>query len=140
KLEGFMAGDHEVLALRASLNGIPLEVPSHALLFLAQELPSVRGGPADPATWDRWFGEPEAPAASEAEALARQRKAAARAPELAKLDLEVRRLREEGAATPARLSELAARARDFFEDWLLAQEVEELSRVIPAEREACSPA
>lgn len=140
KLEGFMAGDHEVLALRASLNGIPLEVPSHALLFLAQELPSVSGGPADPATWDRWFGELEAPEASEGEALARQRKAEALAPELAKLYLEVRRLREEGTATPARLSELAARARDFPEDWLLAQEVEELSRVITAEREACSPA
>lgn len=140
KLQGFMAGDHEVLALEASLNGVRLEVPSHALLFLAAALPSVSGGPADPVTWDRWFGELEAPEASEGEALARQRKAEALAPELAALYVEVRRLREEGTATPARLAKLAERAREFPEDWLLAEEVRELAAVITAEPEASAPA
>jgi len=126
-LEGFCAGGDQVLALKATLGGRELDVPANALLLLSDSLPSVAGGPADPGTWDHWFGELEASAEGEGEALARARKAEALPEALAALYREVRSLREAGAAPPrARLDAIAAAARDFPDDWLLTCEVEEL--------------
>ena len=125
-LTGFRVGEHEVVNLRGHLEGRPLDLPSWALLFLSEGLPSVAGGPADPGAWDRWFGELNAFAAGEAEDLARQRKADALPADLGALYSEVRTLREAGGADPARLAELRRRAASHPADWLLAAELEEL--------------
>jgi phenylalanine-4-hydroxylase len=53
RLRGFAVGEGEVLRLEGELAGRPLELPPWALLFLSPTLPSVGGGPADPAAWDR---------------------------------------------------------------------------------------
>lgn len=126
ELEGFAAGGGEVLALRARLGGKVLHVPAVTKLFLTPHLPSVAGGPADPETWDRWFGELEAFAAGDGEEQARARKSMALHPSLAALYREVRTLRESGKARPERLSQIAAAATDFQDDWLLRTEVDEL--------------
>lgn len=56
-LDGFAVGGGEAVNLRATLAGEKLDLPSRALVFASTALPSVAGGPADPETWDRWFGE-----------------------------------------------------------------------------------
>jgi phenylalanine-4-hydroxylase len=48
RLEGHHVGDGEVLALRGSLQGRPLELPRWAVLEVAEGLPAVAAGPADP--------------------------------------------------------------------------------------------
>jgi len=48
-LSGFHAGDGEVLALSGTLGGRPLALPRWAVLEVAEALPGVAGGPADPA-------------------------------------------------------------------------------------------
>jgi phenylalanine-4-hydroxylase len=47
-LSGFHVGDGEVLELEGRLRGRPLGLPRWTLLELAERLPSVAGGPADP--------------------------------------------------------------------------------------------
>lgn len=131
ELEGFAVGGHEVLSLKARLDGRALEVPNHALLLVGEALPSVAGGPADPAVWDRWFGELEAFAEGEGEANARARKAEALPPELATLYREVRQLRETGTATREQLEALAQSAARFEGDWLLAREIQEVLEALP---------
>ena len=126
-LTGFRVGEYEVVNLRGHLDGRPLDLPSWALLFLSEGLPSVAGGPADPGAWDRWFGEMNAFAAGEAEDVARKRKAAALSPELGALYLEVRRLRESGRPDPKRLAEILRALSGDPSDWLLATELRELS-------------
>ena len=49
RLTGFHVGHGEVLRLTGALAGRPLALPAWALLELAEGLPSVAGGPADPA-------------------------------------------------------------------------------------------
>ena len=49
RLTGFHVGHGEVLRLSGTLAGRPLALPAWALLELAEGLPSVAGGPADPA-------------------------------------------------------------------------------------------
>jgi phenylalanine-4-hydroxylase len=124
-LTGYKVGEHEVINLRAHLDGRPLDVPSWALLFLSATLPSVAGGPADPGAWDAWFGGSNAFAEGEAEAQARARKAEALPAPLAEAYEALRRMR--GAAGPdlealRRIAEAARRA----DDWLLLEEAEEL--------------
>lgn len=126
RLSGFAAGGGEVLRLSASLRGAPLAVPPWALLAVARAIPSIAGGPADPAAWDRWFGELSSFAAGEGEARARARKAAALPPRLGALYAEVRALRERGAAARDRLLAIRDAAAEFTGDWLLRTEVEEL--------------
>jgi len=126
-LRGFAVGGGEVVDLRGTLGGVPLDLPTWALLFVADGLRSVAGGPADPGSWDRWFGELSSFGEGEGEARARARKAAALSPELAGLYLEVRRMREAGAADAGRLAEVRARAAEWPDDWLLAREVDELA-------------
>ncbi|MCP3099949.1 aromatic amino acid hydroxylase [Myxococcus sp. K15C18031901] len=126
ELEGFASDGGEVLALRARLGGRELDVPAVAKLFVTPHLPSVAGGPSDPETWDRWFGEAAAFAEGDGEAQARARKALALHPSLAALYREVRNLRDAGKAKPERLAQIAAAATDFKDDWLLRTEVDEL--------------
>ncbi|MCE9667992.1 aromatic amino acid hydroxylase [Myxococcus stipitatus] len=126
ELEGFASDGGEVLALRARLAGRELDVPAVTKLFVTTHLPSVAGGPSDPETWDRWFGEVNAFAEGDGEAKARARKALALHPSLAALYREVRDLRDAGKAKPERLAQIAAAATDFQDDWLLRVEVDEL--------------
>ena len=127
RLQGFAVGDREVVDLRGNLAGRPLELPSSCLLLVSGSLPAVAGGPADPAAWDRWFGEMNAFAEGDAEARARAHKAASLPSGAARLYEEVRALRE-GArpADAARLEALAREARAFPAEWLLREEIEEL--------------
>jgi phenylalanine-4-hydroxylase len=126
-LQGFAVGEGEVVNLRGALDGRPLELPSWALLFVSEDLRSVAGGPADPAAWDRWFGELTSFAEGEGEARARAHKVAALSPELAALYAEIRRVREAGGAAPARLEALRRGAAAFPSEWLLQEELEELA-------------
>jgi phenylalanine-4-hydroxylase len=126
-LEGFAVGGGEVLRLQVKLGGRTLEnLPSVARLFLSEGLPSVAGGPADPATWDRWFGELNAFAEGEGEARARARKAEALPPALEVLYREVRTLRESGDRRLERLETLLRAANAFPDEWLLWEELNEL--------------
>ncbi|RYZ37825.1 MAG: phenylalanine 4-monooxygenase, partial [Myxococcaceae bacterium] len=126
----------EVIALRGTLAGRELTLPSMARLYLTERLPSVAGGPADPGTWDEWFGELDAFTAGDGEAQARERKAQALPPSLAALYTEVRRIREAGQLAPERLEQIARASTDFPSDWLLRAEVAELRGEVPARREA----
>jgi phenylalanine-4-hydroxylase len=130
RLSGFAVGGGEVLQLEGTLAGRRLDLPPWALLFVSGALASVAGGPADPAAWDRWFGELSAFSAGEGEARARAHKAAALPPPLAALYAEVRRLRERGEATRERLLSIRAAAERHSDDWLLRAEVEEM--LVPA--------
>jgi phenylalanine-4-hydroxylase len=125
-LTGFAVGGGEVVNLRGHLNGRPLDLPSWCLVHTSPSLPSVAGGPADPETWDRWFGELNAFSAGEGELQAQARKAEALAPALAELYREVRRMREAGATKAERLEAIRQTAAGFSEDWLLKAEVAEL--------------
>ncbi|MET0403921.1 MAG: aromatic amino acid hydroxylase [Cystobacter sp.] len=126
KLQGFAVGGGEVLHLRGELAGRPVPLPSVALLFLSSHLPSVAGGPADPETWDHWFGELNAFTAGEGETQARVSKASALPPPLAALYSEVRTQRESQKLDLRRLEQLSRAASDFPSDWLLKTEIEEL--------------
>ena len=122
-ITGFMVGEHEAINLRAEQNGKPIDMPSWALLFISEGLPSVAGGPADPGDWDRWFGDQNAFAEGDAEADARARKAAALSPRLAKIYKAVRAMREGGKPDAASLQAWLAEAKG---DWLLQNEIQEL--------------
>ncbi|MDY7227345.1 aromatic amino acid hydroxylase [Hyalangium rubrum] len=126
RLSGFAVGGGEVLNLRGTLGGRELDLPSVARLYLSEGLPSVAGGPADAAAWDRWFGELNAFAEGDGEARARARKAEALPPALAALYREVRAMRESGDIRPDRLEQIAQAAAGFPDDWLLREEVREL--------------
>ncbi|HEU4537945.1 MAG TPA: aromatic amino acid hydroxylase, partial [Polyangiaceae bacterium] len=76
RLEGVALGGHEVRDLRAFLGDRRVASAERALLLLSTGLPSVAGGPADPAAWDASFGEGDSFGGGEGEALARARKAA----------------------------------------------------------------
>ncbi|MFT3915315.1 MAG: aromatic amino acid hydroxylase [Anaeromyxobacteraceae bacterium] len=125
-LRGFAVGGGEVVHLTGTREGRAVALPSWALLFVSDGLPSVAGGPADPAAWDRWFGELGSFTEGEGEARARAAKAAALPAALGALYAEVRRLRETGGATRERLLAIRDAARPYGEDWLLQAEVEEL--------------
>jgi len=101
-------------------------VPPWAILAVAPAIPSVAGGPADPGTWDRYFGELSSFASGDGEARARARKAAALPPRLGALYAEVRGMRERGAVERDRLLAIRDAAAEFDGDWLLRTEVEEL--------------
>jgi phenylalanine-4-hydroxylase len=137
RLSGFAAGGGEVLRLSATLRGAPVDVPPWALLAVAPAVPSVAGGPADPAAWDRWFGELSSFAGGEGEARARARKAAALPPRLGALYAEVRASRERGVAERDRLLAIRDAAAAFEGDWLLRTEVDEL--LAGATTAGCSP-
>jgi phenylalanine-4-hydroxylase len=122
-LSGFRVGDLEAIHLRGTLDGAPLDLPSQALLFQAQGLPSVAGGPADPEAWDRWLGDLHALGEGEAEASARRRKGETLPSDLAALYLEVERLRDRPESA-ARLAEIRRALENHPEDWLLAAQLD----------------
>jgi len=126
-LTGFRVGEHEVINLRGHQDGRPLDLPSWALLFLSAGLPSVAGGPADPGQWDHWFGDHSALAEGEAEAQARDRKAASLPADLAALYLETNQLRQGGAIDQDRLASLLVKAMAYPQEWLLQAELAELA-------------
>jgi phenylalanine-4-hydroxylase len=126
RLSGFHVGEGEVLGLEGWLGGRALPLPGAALLEVAEALPSVGGGPADPAAWDEWFGDLETAAPGDGEARARAHRAAALPPALAALYAEARRLREAGTPAAARLAALRRAAVAWPEEWLLAEELSEL--------------
>jgi phenylalanine-4-hydroxylase len=126
-LEGFSVDGREVLDLRAWLAGREVEVPPWCLLLVARAVPSVSGGPADPAAWDRWFGELGSFTAGGEEARARARKAAALPADLADLYARTRRLRDGGPARREGLLALRRAAERFPSEWLLHAEVAEIA-------------
>jgi phenylalanine-4-hydroxylase len=126
-LGGFAVGDGEVVDLRGALAGRPLALPPSCLLLAAAGLPSVSGGPADPEAWDRWFGALGTFAEGEGEARARAHKAAALPPDVAALYREVRAQRESGRPDPSRLADVRRAARLHPGEWLLIEELDELS-------------
>jgi phenylalanine-4-hydroxylase len=126
ELQGFAVGGGEVVNLRGALGGRALDLPAWALLFTSEDLRSVAGGPADPAAWDRWFGELSSFGEGEGEAQARAQKAEALPAPLAALYAELRRLREAGPVQRERLLAIREEARRFTDDWLLVAETEEL--------------
>jgi phenylalanine-4-hydroxylase len=132
-LTGYKVGEHEVINLRAHLDGRPLDVPSWALLFVSAALPSVAGGPADPGAWDAWFGAQNAFAEGEAEAEARARKAEALPTALAAAYEGVRAMRLAGAPAPETLADIARLAREA-DDWLLLEEAQELLQPLAGAR------
>jgi phenylalanine-4-hydroxylase len=139
RLRGLAVGGREVVDLRGSLAGRPLDLPSWCLLFVSGSLPSVAGGPADPAGWDRWFGELNAFAEGDAEARARAHKAASLAPGAARLYEAVRALRESGPPDAGRLEALAREARAFPGEWILREEIEELRACLPPQPDGGGP-
>ncbi len=125
-LRGFAVGDNEVLHLRGSLEGRELALPSVTRLFLSESLPSVAGGPGDPGTWDKWFGELNAFTAGDGEARARARKAEALPQPVAELYRQVRALRESGDVSPERAKPIFRAASQFPDEWLLQEELAQL--------------
>jgi phenylalanine-4-hydroxylase len=127
-LEGFTPDGVEALDLRAGISGRPVAVPPWCLLVVARAVPSVAGGPGDPAAWDRWFGALGSFTEGDGEARARARKQAALSPDLAAAYSLVRRVREAGDVDRRRIDEAAARAGGVENEWLLREEVAELGR------------
>ena len=126
-LSGFALGGSEVIRLEGRLEGRALDLPSWARLHLSYGLPRVAGGPADPAAWDRWFGELNAFAAGEAEARAQARKAESLSLDLAQLYTAVRDLRENRAPDPNRVEALRRAAAAHPGEVLLHEELSELA-------------
>jgi phenylalanine-4-hydroxylase len=126
-LRGFSVDGREVLDLRAWMGGRPLDVPPRCTLLVARAVPSVAGGPADPGAWDRCFGAAPGFTEGDGEARARARKAAALPAEVATLYEGVRRLRESGARDPVGVARLRESLAGLPGEWLLAEEVDEIT-------------
>ncbi len=124
ELSGLRLEGGEVLDLEGWAGGRDLELPAEALLFTADAVVSVAGGPADPEAWDRRFGQD--PGEADAERRARDRRRRALDPALAALYQEVRDLRAAGRVEPARLNAIQAALEAWPGEWLLAEEVAEL--------------
>ncbi len=118
--------------LRASFGSAELDVPSRAILVSSPSLPSVAGGPADPAAWDIAFGHTQTAGEGERRALANR--ARALSPHVAELYREVRSLRESGRIDAGRVAALRGDARRCTGEWLLRNEVEELAGALAVEQ------
>jgi phenylalanine-4-hydroxylase len=121
-LAGERTTEHQGTALQATWRGRPLGLPAGALLLFSPGLPSVAGGPGDPEAWDLWFG---AAPVGDGEAVARRHKAEALPEGLARLYVQVARMREAGP-DPDRLRQIRAELARYPEDWLLDCEIQEL--------------
>jgi phenylalanine-4-hydroxylase len=120
---GFVVQGHEVVDLHVWAHGRQLPVPTWALVAVAEAIPSVAGGPGDPAQWDEYFGALDAFSGGAGEAVARQHKAEDLPPGLAAHYAEVRRMREGGTLDRPRLQALLGLAAG---EPLLEEEVREL--------------
>jgi phenylalanine-4-hydroxylase len=127
RVEGVAQGGHEVRDFRAWLGDQRFVAAERALVALSPGLPSVAGGPADPASWDEHFGAENAFGSGEGEAEARAKKAASLSGEAARLYERAHALRASGRPDPGALAELARRAAAHPDEWLLRAELDELS-------------
>ena len=123
---GFMGPGLEAVNLRVSLDGVPLDLPTRARVIAFETMPSVAGGPADPETWDRTFGELSSMTAGSGEEAARAAKAAEVPASLTYLYRRVNGLQGK-AITGASLAELRDRAAQFPNEWLLHEAIGRLA-------------
>lgn len=123
EVSGFVVEGHEVIDFTAWYAGKPLPVPTWAYVAIAQSIPSVAGGPADPATWDKHFGQLDSFTAGTSEALARKRKADELGVAVAQAYREVAKMRESKVIDAKRLETLRKEHRG---EVLLQEEVVEL--------------
>ena len=123
EVSGFVVEGHEVIDFRVWYAGKQLPVPTWASVAIAEAIPSVAGGPADPATWDRHFGQLDSFTAGSSEAQARKHKADELPASLAGAYREVAQMRERRQPDARRLEALR---RDFKGEALLVEEVVEL--------------
>jgi phenylalanine-4-hydroxylase len=120
---GFVVEGHEVIDFRLWYAGKQLPVPTWAYVAIAQSIPSVAGGPADPATWDRHFGQLDSFSAGTSEAVARKRKADELSTSLAKAYVDVSAMRSSKRVDRKRLDAIR---QDFKDEGLLMEEVVDL--------------
>jgi phenylalanine-4-hydroxylase len=123
---GLVVQGHEVVDFHVWEHGRPLPVPTWSLVAVAESIPSVAGGPADPAQWDEDLGALDAFSSGASEEEARRHKADELPAELAALYAEVRRMREGRAVDRSRLAAILEAGRRFGEEALLVEEVREL--------------
>lgn len=123
---GTVVEGHEVIDFRVWFQGRQLPVPTWASVVVAESIPSVAGGPADPQRWDDDFGTLDGFTAGTEEELARQNKASGLPEGLAALYREVRAMRTSGKADGKRLHAIMESSRTFGDEPLLREEVEEL--------------
>lgn len=123
---GYVVDGHEVVDFRVWLHGRQVPVPTWAYVAVAEAIPSVAGGPADPQKWDEYFGALDSFTAGNSENLARQRKADELPRELARLYSEVRTMRAEKKVDHKRLSAISEESKKFGDEVLLRDEIEEL--------------
>lgn len=123
---GYVVEGHEVVDFRVWLHGRQIPVSTWSYVAVAEAIPSVAGGPADPQKWDEYFGSLDSFTAGNSEALARQRKAEELPQELAALYAEVRTMRRAKKIDRKRLGEIAEAGKRFGDEPLLRDEVDEL--------------
>lgn len=123
---GYVVDGHEVVDFRVWLHGRPVAVTTWAYVAVAEAIPSVAGGPADPQRWDEYFGPLDSFTAGNSENLARQRKADELPRELAALYSEVRGMRASKKTDRARLGQILEDSKKFGDESLLRDEVNEL--------------
>jgi phenylalanine-4-hydroxylase len=119
---GYVVDGHEVVDFRVWLHGRQVPVSTWAYVAVAEAIPSVAGGPADPQKWDEYFGALDSFTAGNSETLARQRKADELPGDLAGLYAEVRAMRKSKKTDRKRLEQILASS----DEPLLRGEVEEL--------------
>ena len=123
---GYVVDGHEVVDFRVWLHGRQVPVSTWAYVAVAEAIPSVAGGPADPQRWDEYFGALDSFTAGNSENLARQRKADELPKDLAQLYSEVRAMRDAKKADRKRLGEILEQSKRFGDEGLLREEVDEL--------------
>jgi phenylalanine-4-hydroxylase len=123
---GYVVSGHEVVDFRVWLHGRQIPVSTWAYVSVAESIPSVAGGPADPQLWDEYFGSLDSFAAGSSELLARQRKAEELPRELAAMYVEVQQMRAGKQHNRERLTQLREDSRRFGEEPLLREEIDEL--------------
>jgi phenylalanine-4-hydroxylase len=127
---GYVIANHEVVDFRVWLHGRPVAVSTWAYVAVAEAIPSVAGGPADPQRWDEYFGPLDSFTAGNSETLARQRKADELPREVAALYAEVRAMRSGSTPRDAkRLTNILDENKKLGDELLLREEVEELLKV-----------
>jgi phenylalanine-4-hydroxylase len=123
---GYVVEGHEVVDFHVWVHGEQLAVPTWVYAAIAEEIPSVAGGPADPAQWDEYFGPLEHVQAGSSEETARGHKASDLPAALGALYTEVRQMRESKKTDRKRLGQVLEEAKRFGEEPLLREEIEEL--------------
>jgi phenylalanine-4-hydroxylase len=123
EVSGFVVEGHEVIDFHAWYAGKPLPLPTWAHVVVAAAIPSVAGGPADPATWDEYFGELDSFTAGASEAEARAHKASELSHVLTQAYLEVAGMR---TARTADVAKLKALRQAHATEKLLIEQIDEL--------------